>query len=129
LFQKIKAKERIQAAYSTSDELKTTQNKGCNGKGCCSFIGGLGGSPWQYSLVDHLGSTVYCVLSLLFLQNENANIYQFLPNTKEKCNQEYYLPNIKQKNKSVFIIILILIISIFCILLYFLLKFAISRKK
>lgn len=144
LFQKIKSKEPIQAAYSTSDELKTTKNKGCNGTGCCSFIGGLGGYPWQYGLVDHLGSTVYCVLSLFFLQNENANIYQFLPNNiKEKYTRECYLPPppetytreynvsppVNRKNNPVFIIILILISCIFCILLYFLLKFAISRKK
>jgi len=70
LYNKITTNLPIKAAYSTSNKYKG----GCDGKGCCSFIGG---NPWQYNMVDHLGSTIYCTLALLFLDNKNANIYQF----------------------------------------------------
>ena len=62
----------IQAAYSNNN---TAYKEGCNATGCCSFIGG---NPWQYFKVYHLGSSVYCALSLLYLR-ENANIYQLTP--------------------------------------------------
>jgi hypothetical protein len=185
LYNKIKSNLPIQSAYSVNDKYKG----GCDGKGCCSFIGG---NPWQYYLVNHLGSTVYCSLALLFLNNNNANIYQFnnnntpepitpepitpepgtpepitpitptpgtpntpepgtpepitpitptpgTPNTPEPGTPEPGTPNTFDnhsffyiKNKTVFIIILILIGCIGLILLYFLLKFLLflySEKK
>ena len=119
LHTKIKSSEPIKSAYSRNDKYKG----GCDGNGCCSFIGG---NPWQYYLVDHLGSTVYCSLALLFLNNNNANIYQYTPIIREKYTRPTR-PTSNQcflKNKQVLIIILIISTCLF-----FILVFTISRKK
>ena len=120
LHNKMLAEDPIQSAYS-----KNKNYKGCDGQGCCSFIGG---NPWQYYLVDHLGSTVYCSLALLFLNNNNANIYQYTPIIREKYTRPTHPTSNKcfLKNKQVLIIILISCIGL---ILFFILVFTISRKK
>ena len=69
IYDKIKNNTMIQSAYTTNS---ISYKGGCDGTGCCSFIGT---NPWQYNTVFHLGSSVYCALSLLYLK-QNANIYQ-----------------------------------------------------
>ena len=121
LHNKMLVEEPIQSAYSKNKNYKG----GCDGQGCCSFIGG---NPWQYYLVHHLGSTVYCSLALLFLNNNNANIYQYTPIIREKYTHPTH-PTSNQcflKNKQVLIIILISCIGL---ILFFILVFTISRKK
>ena len=106
IYNKINSNTKIQAAYAVNTP---AYKGGCNGTGCCSFIGG---NPWQYNQVYHLGSSIYCSLSLLYL-TQNANIYQL---SNSNPNPPPNPPPTSSSNKLLLIIGLI-VVSILLILL------------
>jgi hypothetical protein len=103
LYTKIIANEIIQAAYNVNDQSYKSPPGGCfANQGTCSFIGG---NPWIYKKVFHLGATVYCSLALLNLNTKNSNIYQLTGGPPQPQPQPPPAGGINKNTKLIIIII------------------------